>query len=185
VIKDSRKAADAHREFSSADVGGSHLDTLLFNLHEPTSSSLKLDSRTETFLNKNRKGIDIIQGKTKASGSFDLKWMPDLSMDHSMGSWSNQINSYEYSYYPESMRSDVNSGYYLPESSQDEIQDYPSNYSLENQITEEIDDGCPVIKVPRLLYNGREGFMTLPKRQWKKQCPNLVDSRKSLYFYII
>ena len=61
-----------------------------------------------------------------------------------------------------------------------------NNFVESNEILEEMDEGCPVLKVPRVLYNGMQGnsqdfnpqgTMTLPKRQWKKQCQGQLDSR--------
>ncbi|KAI8806867.1 hypothetical protein BJ742DRAFT_814676 [Cladochytrium replicatum] len=45
-------------------------------------------------------------------------------------------------------------------------------------ITEEIDEeGCPVIKVPRLPFRGSEGTMVIPHRLWKKGGNENIDSR--------
>ncbi|KAJ3118942.1 hypothetical protein HK098_005806 [Nowakowskiella sp. JEL0407] len=42
---------------------------------------------------------------------------------------------------------------------------------------EEVQDGCPLLKVPRVLFRGVDGVMSIPHRLWKKGGVEIVDSR--------
>ncbi|KAI8851143.1 hypothetical protein BC829DRAFT_127420 [Chytridium lagenaria] len=44
-------------------------------------------------------------------------------------------------------------------------------------MTETAEDGCPIIKVPRLPVWGIDGTLTVPHRVWKKGGTEKADSR--------